>query len=358
MIRYSVLSAQDLSPDLVETWRSIQHADPAFSSPYFCPEFTLAVAAVRRDVRVALIEDGHRVVGFFPYQRRWNGVGRPVGLALSDYHGVIVQREVEWTVADLLVGCHLARWQFDHVPAAQTQFRVATSAEAASPIVEFGAGFDAYLDTLDRAGRKQVRECERKRTRLGEDAGPLLYVADTKDVSALRHLMSWKSAKCRATGVVDFFSIRWCRELLERLLHVQSPHFGVQLATLQAGHRTLAGHLALRSASVWHSWFPAYDETMAPYSPGAILLLDVLRSAADSGAHHFDFGKDISTYKRRYMTGSIALLVGRAETPAWINRLSHWRVLIERWSTQSTMGALGQLPGRALRRLERRRRYV
>jgi CelD/BcsL family acetyltransferase involved in cellulose biosynthesis len=96
---------------------------------------------------------------------------------------------------------------------------------------------------------------------------------------------------------------------------------------------------------------------MARYSPGALLLLEVLRSAADSGARHFDFGKDLSTYKRRYMTGAITLLAGQAETSAIINRLSHCRNVMEHWGKQSAIRVIARYPGRALKRLERRRRY-
>ena len=62
--------------------------DPALVSPYFCPEFTQAVGDVREDAFVGIVEDAGEFVGFFPFQRRALGVGKPIAGPLSDYQGL------------------------------------------------------------------------------------------------------------------------------------------------------------------------------------------------------------------------------------------------------------------------------
>src|SRR5579862_1518578 len=57
-MQISLISARELTDDLLIRWSDIQSGSPALASPYFSPEFTRAVADVREDVEVALIHDG------------------------------------------------------------------------------------------------------------------------------------------------------------------------------------------------------------------------------------------------------------------------------------------------------------
>jgi hypothetical protein len=101
-VRYHLIAPSELDSSLTDVWRVIQVANDRFSSPYFDPEFTRLVAEVRNDVRVVIIENERRIVGFFPYQRNGLGLGKPVGGPLSDYHGVICTADSEWTLDGLL----------------------------------------------------------------------------------------------------------------------------------------------------------------------------------------------------------------------------------------------------------------
>lgn len=76
-------------------WEELQTADSLLASPYFSHQFTSAVAAARQDVHVAILEEDHQIVGFFPHQRRW-GAGGPVGGRLSDHHGVVCKSGLRW----------------------------------------------------------------------------------------------------------------------------------------------------------------------------------------------------------------------------------------------------------------------
>ena len=75
----TVVPGDRLTPKHVEVWSRLQREDAAVASPYFRPEFTQAVACVRNDVEVAVMEEDGEPVGFFPYQRRGRNVATPVG---------------------------------------------------------------------------------------------------------------------------------------------------------------------------------------------------------------------------------------------------------------------------------------
>ena len=139
-MKISVVPGEKLTPELVLRWSQLQRRDPALASPYFRPEFTRAVAAVRDDVEVGVMRQGGEVVGFFPYQRSRRNVGRPVGGRLSDYQGVIAQSGVCWDAEELLRGCRLRAWHFDHLLTAQEPFSKYHRVAAESPYIDIGDG--------------------------------------------------------------------------------------------------------------------------------------------------------------------------------------------------------------------------
>src|SRR5207344_1830917 len=90
MIQFRLTRPQQLAPMEIAAWDELQRGHAAFESPYFRPEFTQAVAAVRDDVEVAVIDQDGRVAGFFPFQRSSLNLGKPVAGKLNDFHGLLV----------------------------------------------------------------------------------------------------------------------------------------------------------------------------------------------------------------------------------------------------------------------------
>src|SRR5437764_897123 len=126
----NVVTFEELTKAQIEAWSEIQLAEPLLASPYFRPEFTQAVSAVRDDVEVAVLTDGVRPVGFLPFHRsRWK-VGYPVGLRLSDFHGLIAPATIECDPLELLRACHLNAWHFDHLVSASRTFSPFVRCEA------------------------------------------------------------------------------------------------------------------------------------------------------------------------------------------------------------------------------------
>src|SRR5262249_41662123 len=145
----------------VNRWRAIQRENPELASPYFCPEFTQAVAAVRDDVFVGILEKEGEVVGYFPHQRRRFGMGYPVGGRLSDFHGVIAPPGLEWNAAAFLRSCNLVSWQFHHLLASQTPFAPYHAATGESYYLDLSEGFDAYAIRLREAGSNLTAKSRR-----------------------------------------------------------------------------------------------------------------------------------------------------------------------------------------------------
>jgi CelD/BcsL family acetyltransferase involved in cellulose biosynthesis len=47
----------------------------------------------------------------------------------------------------------------------------------------------------------------------------------------------------------------------------------------------------MRSKTLWHYWFTAYDPAFAKYSPGTILLLQMAERASELGISAIDMGR-------------------------------------------------------------------
>lgn len=356
-MQYHVIHPHDLSRDLRDRWRQIQTSDARLASPYFCPEFTQAVAAVRDDVYIAALEDTTGIVGFFPFHRQRGRIGKPIGLGLSDYHGIIASSSTPCNPEALVRHCNLVRWEFDHLIASQRQFEPYRTALSRSPIIDLSLGLPAFQSALDKAGRKQHREAQRKREKLEQACGPLRFTLDCTDDGVLRQLMSWKSLQCRKTGTVDYFAIPWCASLVERLHKARTSSYGAFLSCLHVNETLAAAHIILTAGKVWHSWFPAYNDELRTYSPGLILLYDIIEAAAHRGVSHIDLGKGTSLYKQHVMTGAVMLAEGAVELASFRNSLRRLCLQIEHASSQHPLRPLLAIPARFLRRMDRHRRY-
>jgi CelD/BcsL family acetyltransferase involved in cellulose biosynthesis len=287
---------------------------PQLGNPFLAPEFALAVGRHRRGVRIAVIRENGRPVAFFPYQRTASGVGRAVGLGLSDCQGLVHLPGFQWDSRELLRVCGLAVWEFDHLVAGQKAFEEGAGSWHPSPVMDVEHGYQAYLGHLRSHAPKFVRTTLAKERKLGRDLGEVHYVHDQRDPAALHTLMEWKSAQYRRTGRSDRFSKAWIVELAEHLFHSRSDTFAGLLSVLYAGDRPVAAHFGMRSPSVLACWFPAYDPAYSKYSPGLILHLKMAEAAACEGNAYLDLGRGAKDYKESLKTRDLMVSEG------WVTR--------------------------------------
>lgn len=305
-MRVEVLSAESLGPSEVEHWSELQRRS-VYRSPFFRPEFTLAVADVLA-ARVAVIEDAGRIVGFFPFQARSKS-GRPVAWPRSDYHGPVLDDTGEVDPRALIRACRLATWTFDHLPAELTAFAPYSSGRGDSPFLDLSDGFEPYL--ASRSHRSDVRvTLGRAKRKLEREVGPLRFVPESDATELLEMLFEWKRRQYAETGVRDVLADAESRALLERMLATRTPDFAGTLSVLYAGHAVAALMLGLRTAKVWHDWFPVYNQELRRYSPGVMLLLELAREVAPLGIREIDLGKGEARYKLALASRSHELVEG------------------------------------------------
>jgi CelD/BcsL family acetyltransferase involved in cellulose biosynthesis len=304
-MKIELIRASQLAGDLRAKWSQIQRDHPEFESPYFCVEFTEAAAAVRRDVWVAVLEHAGQAVGFFPFHRGAFGVGKPVGERMSDRQGLIVPNDVEWTVEELLQGCRLRAWDFDHLLASQQPFaRFARFTDA--PFIDLSHGFESYARDGHGRSRDVFKKLAALARKLAREVGPLRFESHCADRQKLHQLLTWKSSKYRESANTLSRGC-WSVALLEQILESDGPALAGRLSALWAGDVLIAGHLGMRSTATFQYWIPAYNPSFARYSPGLLLFIELLKWAPEVGIHKVDLGHGGEDYKLRFMSGSTKL---------------------------------------------------
>jgi CelD/BcsL family acetyltransferase involved in cellulose biosynthesis len=352
-VSYRLIPAKELDATLIEAWRSIQSHHGGFESPYFCPEFTRMVGGVRDDVRVVVIENAGRPVGFFPHQRSHFGMGRPVGGPLSDCHGVIAGPATEWSVTGLMGAANLAVWAFDHLVDETGKFEPHVTARATSPRIDLSGGFEHYLREL----RDPPQDFARKARKMAREIGELNFTLHEAGSGPLEHLIAWKREQYRRNRIVDVFGSRWTGELLRDIMNMQTAGFAGVCSVLRAGDRIVAVHAGMRSHRVLHWWFPAYSQEFARFSPGIILLFRLAEAMAAQGLALIDLGKGDEPYKLRVMTGAVELREGCVEQPSLLAHTRRLRRAMEARAAQGGLAATLRLPLRVIRRIERIQRF-
>ncbi|MEV4869155.1 GNAT family N-acetyltransferase [Streptomyces syringium] len=290
--------------------RAALDGSPQLANPFLAPEFTLAVGRSRHGARIAVVREDGEPVAFFPYQRSSLGVGRAIGLGVSDAQGLVHRPGFQWDARELLHACGLSVWEFDHLVEGQKPFEVAATGAFASPVIDVDQGFERYLTGLRKQRPKFVRTTRAKERRLARNVGEVRYVHDERDPAVLRTLIGWKSAQYRRTGRSDRFARPWICRLVDQLFHTRTESFAGLLSVLYAGGRPVAAHFGPRSRTVLSCWFPAYDPEFGRYSPGLLLHLRMAEGAAAEGLGYVDLGRGEKEYKDLLKTRELSVCEG------------------------------------------------
>jgi CelD/BcsL family acetyltransferase involved in cellulose biosynthesis len=323
-MKIETIRPSELGASEVARWREMQRTVPTLDNPFLSPEFTIAVGRLRVRARVAVLIDGQSIAGFLQFERRTGGIAVPIGSVLNDCQGVVHADGIEWDPKELLRACHLSLFTFDHLVEGQRPMDRYRRAWFPSPIIDLTPGFDAYRSELESRGSTGVpsqpydslRVLIRKERRLGRRVGDLRFEYASSDVSALRTLMSWKSAQYKRSGTFDRFARGWIVDLLHELHAVQSPDFGGLLCTLHAGDQLVAADFLLRTRRLAAEWFPAYDPTHKRNSPGMLIRLRLVERAAREGIGHIDLGSGGEGYKEFFKSSDRFVSAARVARPS------------------------------------------
>lgn len=296
-MKINVLPAAQLSAEHISAWSQIQSSDQGLANPFLRPEFTLAVAAERGGVDVAVLEQCGEPVGFLPFERaRWK-VGRAVGSYINQFQGAVVRPDVTWDPRDAVMAAGLRSWRFDHLTASQTAFDPYRYAAGDSAYLELSQGFEHYQKARGKSAAKAISHIFQKDRKAGRELGEVRLEANSADRAALDRLIRWKIDQCREKQVSCVYAIDWLARLHRRMLDYATPDFQGMLFNLYMGDRPAAGLYCLRSGSMLQGSILGYDRELGGYAPGFVLLMRVAQLANSLGIERISLGKSDASYK-------------------------------------------------------------
>lgn len=210
---------------------------------------------------------------------------------------------------------------------------------ATSPHPSTGNLIDIAATSIDAFGqhpdrRKMFGRLRRKRSRL-EEAGQVDFAVAHASAAAIRiwdRLVVFKRAQFLATRGFDEFQRDGIGRFYAALLGEASIGRPAVTAALTVDGAIVAAGLLLLDAGRVHMVVTgcSHDRRYARFSPGLLLLVDVLRWSMERGASEFDFGEGNLPYKDGWISRRVPLrdhrravtVLGRAYAPArWMGRI-------------------------------------
>lgn len=307
-MRYESHKTNELAADDIAKWAALQAADPRLASPFLRPEFSQWLGDVRDDTRVVVLREGDVAVGFFPYGKSGAAV-HPAGTPLSLCQAVVAESGCCWDGLELLRATGSHRLTFDQWIPDQEEATLFCGVDVHCPYVDLSQGFDAYLASKRAQGSDLFKDVGRKSRKLARTHGAVRCEL-IQDPQVIEQLIQWKSAQCERTQVADLFRFRWPTELIRASIMHATDACGGLMWGLYAGQQPIALTLVLRSYAYAHGWVMAFDEQYSQFSPGMILLHEVLQDLPTRGITRLDMGKGVYGYKRRIMSGTTSVREG------------------------------------------------
>lgn len=323
MLEFRVKPATELSVADKATWLGIQRADRRFASPFFRPEFTSALARVRKGIQVAILYDHYKAVGFLPLEVSGD-VGKPAGYPMSSYQGVVTSRE-GWIPEAILPAAGISQLRFDHWVPNQVELQPSISVRRPSALLDLSNGFEGYVASKKQQGSKVFADSSRRLRKLSREVAPVTCIP-FRSRDSIERLVKWNSLQSERTGFANLFDFQWTVDLLLDLAERADDDFGGTVWELHVGDTPIAVNYVLRSAHVAHGWFMAFDWEYRGYSPGMVLMHEMLRHLAEVGVTQIDMGTGSCKYKERLMNHTTELGEGVVDTrvvtrAAWSNWL-------------------------------------
>jgi CelD/BcsL family acetyltransferase involved in cellulose biosynthesis len=352
-----ILAPGDLSVEDIAAWTGLQ-TEAGLLSPFFSPQWVKACTNAdgpdRRQARVAVLRDGAAAVGFFP-ARISGAAGMPVGAPMCDYQGLVARPGVAFCPRQLVKAFKVGRLDFSSLIEDQAPFRGFMRGRQQSQVIDLSAGYEAYAAERRAAGTDILQDAAKKRRKLEREQGEVVFGALSHAQADFDQLFVWKRARYVASGQTDIFEARWTRGLLQDLFEQGAADFGGAFFTLYAGGRLAAAHFALRQNGVLHAWFIAHDEAFARYSPGVILINDILKWAAAAGVHELDLGPGDYRFKQSLANVKRGVAHGYVGRPSPATFLREAAYQVRDTFEALPLGRYSALPGKAMRRLDLRR---
>jgi CelD/BcsL family acetyltransferase involved in cellulose biosynthesis len=352
-MRIEVVRPAELAPADVAAWSALQQA-AGLDSPFFSPHWARACAEIdgpdRRLAKVAVLQDAVGPAAFLP-ARISPFSGQAVGAPMADYQGAVARDGAALDLKAVVRAFGVGRLDFQNLFPGQAAFERHVHGHAKSLAIDLSQGFEAYA--AERKGQTDIlKDCAKRRRKLEREKGEVCFTAHSASEPDFEQLLAWKRAQYRASNQTDIFDAGWPLALLRRLFAAPCGDLQARLFTLHAGGELAAAHLALCNDRVAHAWFIAHSEAFERYSPGVVLIADMLQWGAANGMRELDLGP--GDYRFKLQLSNLRREVGHGYVgrPAASTLVRAAAYGVRDAAEALPLGRASALPGKAMRRLD------
>lgn len=298
-MKYRLFRLNEMTADLWGVFAGLRNARSRYDDPFFDPDYARLVAEVRPDARFGFAFDGDDVAGVWPLHRRPGAWARPIGGPFSDWHGPILAAGTDLRPHQFLKGLGLHGMStFGWLPQdEESETRLTIVGANMTDVKGDWAGFMAGQTERWPKHFKKMRRLGRN---LERDFGEVEFRFDDVSDATFDRLILLKREQFSRTGRHDVLAADWTRKLFQTLRRAQGDRFRLRLVSLHFDGKHAASELLLQSDKVMHGWITAYEQEFGQYSPGNILVQNMLEQMAPSGPQIYDAGPGLDHYKRHY----------------------------------------------------------
>lgn len=166
-----------------------------------------------------------------------------------------------------------------------------------APYTPLLGDFESYLDSLKKNRKKLKSDTLRQMKRLSE-LGELSYSVhggnDPVARDVLNVFIEQKKKRYEVTSVRGvLFHDGYDKYYLDQVRNNPNVH----LSSLTLGDKIIAAHLGYAYKDTYYYLMPSYDSEYEKYSPGRILLYNLIKTAYEAGTNVFDFCIGDEKYK-------------------------------------------------------------
>lgn len=281
----------------VQMWARFQSADPALASPYFSHAYFKAVNRVRPGVKVLRFHERGRIAAYWPMRKGPFGTARPTAGSMEDLHGIIAHPKARLDLNHPDVRRFMGGYAFSAVPYQQSRHGLCGQYGSGNQVMDLSSGFATWLETRSGESSSFRREWRKAQKLLNDERAQVRH--DVVDATSFDRMIDLKREAYGDAGHFDLFKLAWPRALLLELIKSDDLQARGVLSTLSIEGETAAIAYCMRSASVLHYWFPAYEAKFAKQKPGLALLFALAQWAEQEHIQELHLGLGDAQYKRQ-----------------------------------------------------------
>lgn len=305
-LKTTVFKANELPDRVKSAWASLRDSNPRLYSPYFHPDYTLAVAALVDTVQIAVTENETGIIAILPFQGE--RFARPVGAPLTDYHGLICGPNCSLTIGDILRNSTVGAF---HYSALIENSKHNSEDTTKGAMIYFPDGADVWEKAQSSSYTRHLKELRRRTRKSDEQVGASRVEFRSQNPVEFQSLINWKVAQYKQSGYYNILKADWTQSLLKGLWErPENADLRLDMHALYIGDRLAAIDTGLTDGTTYHSWIVAYDHTLRSFSPGARLFKAILDKSDDLGYERLDLGVGIDAFKRHYATEDVTTASG------------------------------------------------